>query len=521
MASTGALSVRRRTSTSTAVNIRPGVGILGLFPAMNYKAWYALGELVDNALDSYLLHREALRRTDGSDRLRVVIDVSGLDGGFIRVWDNAAGINDHDYQRAFVTAEPPEDTAGLSQFGIGMKSASCWFAREWRVRSKALAEDIERTVEFDVPRIIQQNIETLEATTAPARPEEHFTEIRLWSLHKPPATQTIGKMRRHLASMYRHFIRDGDLVLEFNGEELDYQEPRVLVAPFYKDEKGQPKTWTKNISFDLSSGEHVEGFAGIRERGSTREAGFSLYRSRRLIVGSDDEPFRPTEIFGGTNSYRYQRLTGEFHLDDFEVSHTKDGFLWEDKESELLQLLRQHLDAPPLPLLAQAEGYRSRKASPNVLKAAQKAVASTVLALPEAQPVIEEQASDSPDEANPPTNYGVTKLASTRLLQLTIKGEIWEITIDTTDDPARTEWLTIRDSKTSGRGVRRLGILMSVSHPFMQRFGGATADDVEGLVRLGVGLAIAEITARESGVQMAGVLRRNLNELLGGVLARQ
>lgn len=189
-----------------AINIRPGVGILGLFPSMNYKAWYALAELVDNAIDSYLSKGDELRKAEGEDyRLRIVIEVDAKDGGLIRVWDNAAGINVKDYQRAFVTAEPPPESGGLSQFGMGMKSASCWFAREWRVRSKALNEKVLRTVEFDVPMIIRDNIETLNATTDPAPTDQHFTEVRLWNLYKPPQTQTVGKMRRHLASMYRHF----------------------------------------------------------------------------------------------------------------------------------------------------------------------------------------------------------------------------------------------------------------------------------------------------------------------------
>jgi hypothetical protein len=31
-------------------------------------------------------------------------------------------------------------------------------------------------------------------------------------------------------------------------------------------------------------------------------------------------------------SHRYYRIFGELHLDDQEVSHTKDEFLWDDSE---------------------------------------------------------------------------------------------------------------------------------------------------------------------------------------------
>jgi len=505
----------------TMINIRPGVGILGLFPAMNYKAWYALAELVDNALDSYLTNRLRLRAAEGpSFQLRVAIDVESADGGRIRVWDNAGGIATRDYHRAFVTAEPPTNSAGLSQFGIGMKSASCWFAREWRVRSSALGEEVERTVEFDVPRIIREKTDTLEPVVSDAPKGEHYTEVELWNLHRPPQTQTVGKMRRHLASMYRQFLRGGDVIIEFNGEPLSYNQPPVLVEPFYNDPNGPRHTWRKDVDFRLSTGERVTGFVGIREKGSTKEAGLSLYRHGRLIMGSDDETYRPPEIFGGSNSFSYQRVFGELDLDGFRVSHTKDGFLWQDREDEFLGILRQHLDCPPLRLLQQAEGYRARKAPADMSAAATQAAAFTAAVLPQAQAVIESQATEVAREVPLPSTYGAETITSSETLVLMIKNEEWQVSIETTADPAATEWLKVRQRRTIG-DVRELGILFSVSHPFTQRFGGATAEDIQGLLRVAVGLAIAETTAREAGVGMAGVVLRHLNGLLRDVLARQ
>lgn len=506
------------------INIRPGVGMLGLFPSMNYRAWYALGELVDNAIDSYLHNKRRLIKAEGRNyRLRIVIEVDPKDGGFIRVWDDAAGIAAKDYQRAFVTAEPPPDSAGLSQFGIGMKSASCWFAREWRVRSTALDEDVERTIEFDVPAIIRRNLESLQTTTKKCSPSAHFTEVRLWNLYKPPQTQTLGKMRRHLGSMYRQFLRSGEVSIEFNGEAISFEEPKVLVAPSFKDPDGKPREWRRDVDFNLSTGERVTGFVGIRDKGSTREAGLALFRHRRLIVGSDDDTYRPTEIFGTPNSFSYQRVFGELELDDFDVSYTKDAFIWGDRETELLKHLKREIDKAPLPILQQAEGYRAKKASTSLVNAAAKAAAKTAELLPAAEKVIGAQAERSPKEEKPNPNYGKSAapatIRSTQSRRLSIKGQRWDVTIDMTTDPAATEWLKIRESK-AGKTSHELGILLSLSHPFTQRFGGTTEGDIEGLVRLAVGLAIAETTARESGVRMAGVLLRNLNELLGGVLAQ-
>src|SRR5206468_7796597 len=118
--------------------------------------------------------------------------------------------------------------------------------------------------------------------------------------------------------------------------------------------------WRKELGFDFGLGLRAHGFAALRETASTARAGFALFRRKRLIQGSADEGYRPEAIFGKSNSYRYQRLFGELQLEGFEVSHTKDGFRWDENEDAFLELLHEHLNAEPLPLLTQAEEYRAR-----------------------------------------------------------------------------------------------------------------------------------------------------------------
>lgn len=506
------------------INIRPGVGILALFPHMNYRPWFALAEFVDNALASYEENRDRLLQVNGpSYRFRVVVEIDSTDDGSIRVWDNAGGIGTRDYDRAFVTAEPPPHATGLSEFGIGMKSAACWFARRWRVRTRALEEDIERVVDFDVPRIVRNNIDQLDADVQPAVGSGSFTEIKLWDLYKPPQTKTISKMREHLASIYRQFIDSGEMRLEFNGEPLDYERPRVLTAPRWDQEDGPRIAWRKPLDFYLPSGEHVTGFGALRETGSTRYAGFALFRHRRLVVGSSDEAYRPIEVFGGTNSYRYQRLFGELHLDAFDISHTKDGFIWGDREQTFLDALRKELDLDPLPILQQAERYRSRKADASVEKAADRALDATASAVSEAATIVERQTAEAPTSDPPPEAHSREPTVAQRTLNLTIRGVSWQIVIDVTNDPAQTDWLAISDAGSRDpetRGPRRLGIRVSLASPFMRRFSGATAEDLEPLLRIAAGVALAETAAREAGVKQAGTLRRNLNELLATGLSR-
>jgi hypothetical protein len=310
----------------------------------------------------------------------------------------------------------------------------------------------------------------------------------------------------------------------FNEEPLEYGDPPRLVAPFFRTESATPVKWEKPIEFTLATGERVEGFGALRETGSTQLAGLALFRNGRLIIGSDDDTYRPAEVFGGSNSYRFQRLFGELQLNDFDVSHTKDGFIWEDREQEFLSALKEALDSDPLPLLDQAEGYRAKRASHEAERAAARAVESTARVLPEATEAIERQIEQEPDPG-PPGQYKTDGGTGTQTLDLRIKGIPWRIEVDLTTDPAATDWVSTFDAPASdGKpevNTRRLGIRLSLSHPFTQRFGGATSTDIEGLVRIAAGLAIAEITAREAGVKQAGTVRRNLNELLLGALSKQ
>ena len=337
-----------------------------------------MGEFVDNAVESFVKHREALEKAHGGHlKLRVNIDIDTASPARISIQDNAAGIFDSEYGRAFRPAAIPPDRSGLAEFGMGMKSAACWFAPRWSVRTSALGEPIERTVRFDIENIVNDDIKELAVQETQERPKHHYTEIILEDIFQPPVGRTTAKIKEHLTDIYRKFIRDGLLELRFNGDVLTYKEPKILEAPYFKDKGGPDRIWCKDIKFDFGKGLSVHGFAAIRETASTTKAGFSLFRRGRVIQGSGDEGYRPAHVFGHSNSYRYQRLFGELHLDGFEVSHTKDGFRWDENEQPFLELLRDYLDSGDVPLLRQAEGHRVREPVARIKKAAEQAVNNT------------------------------------------------------------------------------------------------------------------------------------------------
>ncbi|RRA49306.1 ATP-binding protein [Acidipila sp. EB88] len=503
------------------VDIRPGVSVLGILRYLNYKPWYALGEFVDNSVQSFLSNRTAIEQVDGSSvRLKVSIDLDPHPNHpQIRVRDNGAGIAAVAYSRAFRPAAIPDDRSGLSEFGMGMKSAACWFAPRWSVRTSALGESVAKTVAFDIATIVRDDISELTIKQIPERPERHYTEIVLDDVFQMPVGRTVGKLKEHLADIYRVFLRNGELELCFNGETLRYEEPKVLQAPSYKEKNGEPLLWRKQIQFDLGHGMRVDGFAALRATANVAKAGFALFRRNRVIEGSGDEGYRPHQVFGNSNSYRYQRLFGELNLHGFDVSHTKDGFRWDENEEPFLDLLREHLDSDELPLLKQAENYRVRESKQQLLRSAQHAVTNTAAAMESRlESVLPQVAGEPPTETGPVIDE-VAKPLAQRKFNLKFRDEEWCIVVEVSDDAAESQWLVVRNGVRSPGGPRELQIQMSIIHPFMVRYAQGDSEDVEAFLRMGAALALAEVTAREAGVKGAGTVRRNLNEILSEVLS--
>ncbi len=506
---------------SDTVNIQPGVNVLSVLRHLNYKPWYALGEFVDNAVQSALERWEQLQELHGGKyRLKVEIELDPNDGGRITVRDNAAGIAVADYQRAFRTAEVPPNRKGLSEFGMGMKSAGFWFSSNWSVRTKALGEERTGRIDFDLGKITADNLEELPVNFSAGQPHEHFTELILAHPQKMPAGRTISKIKSHLTGIYRQFIRDGRLELRFRGDLLTFPEPPILNAPHPKTPNATPVVWRKEIDLTLTGGKRAHGFVAIREEASVAEAGLALFRRNRLIVGSGDEGYRPESIFGQANDYRYQRVFGELHLEGFSVSHTKDGFQWEELEDEFQLKLKDMIDSEPLPILAKAKEHRVRPKTSDIRRGAETAVSSTAAVLQtKAASVIQEQRDQPPENVVTPLSLPpAAETAASKQFILDFKDQQWDVTIELANDPAIGEWLGVSDQPRAGN-TRVLKLRLNCGHPFMERFAGSEAEQIEPLLRIAAAMAIAEIVTRDQGYKNTGAVRRHVNELLASALS--
>ena len=375
-------------------------------------------------------------------------------------------------------------------------------------------------VRFDVAKIVRDQLEELEIDETPSMSNAHFTEIVLDNPYHIPAGRTLGKIKDHLTDIYRVFVRDGILELRVNSELLEYAAPHILVAPYERKPDDGPKEWRRDINFDLGGGLSAHGFAGLMDPMNTNRSGFALFRRGRLIEGSGDEGYRPAFIFGQPGNFRWRRLFGELHLEGFEVSHTKNGFRWDENEQPFLELLREELDTDEFPLLRQADLYRVLAKRNELAEAAQRAITRAVevmqATLPKALPGV---ASEQPIETQETPLEPEPSLAA-RELAISFRDQKWLLRIELTSDPAHGDWLAVSDQPAQVDGAQVLTIRLSLAHPFMVSFAQTDAEDVEALLRVAAGLALSEKLARGAGVKLAGTIRRNLNELLREALAK-
>ena len=326
------------------INIRPTTSVYATYKNIKYNPWSAIAEFVDNSTQSYFDNREKLQSTKYWDGLRVEViskrDENGED--YLQIIDNAFGMHLDDFKRAIILDSKPMYKS-RSEFGMGLKTAACWFGQIWSVESVALGSGIRYRAEVDVEILRKYKNEEIVVTEEECSLKDHGTIITIRKLHRKMSGRQIGKTKDQLRGMYRSDLRSGEIKIIYNDVGLEYIDPEPLVEIL---PNGEEKTWWKELDFSFPFNDkmhRVHGGVGIRAKGSISEAGFALLRHGRVIIGGYEDAYRPEEIFGKSNSFPYQRVYGELNLDDWPVTQTKDAFDWYDGLEDLfIEQLKTH-----------------------------------------------------------------------------------------------------------------------------------------------------------------------------------
>ena len=318
------------------INIRPTSGVYATYKRLSYQPWTAIAEFVDNSTQSFYDHQDELSQQKYFKGLNIQIDYreDPVNGDSISITDDAYGMEWSDFQRAVVLDKPPKNTDGRNEFGMGLKTAACWFGSLWSVESTMYGSRNKYYTEVNTDELGKYKTEEIDVTEEIVHPKDHYTRIVIKNLNKKiSGSRTVGKVKELLSSIYREDIRSGLVKIYYNGTLLQFKE-----APVFKEiVNGQEKAWKKEICFNvLHEGKEltVKGFIAIRIPGSVKDGGFTLLRRGRVIVGGSEKNYRPSELFGDSNSYRWQRLYGELHMDNWPVTQAKDSFDWHNSGLE-------------------------------------------------------------------------------------------------------------------------------------------------------------------------------------------
>jgi hypothetical protein len=106
--------------------------------------------------------------------------------------------------------------------------------------------------------------------------------------------------------------------------------------------------------------------------------------------------------------------------------------------------------------------------------------------------------------------------------RVTINGGDWQwvVTIRTSVDPAREQWLSIskHEHVDGGDNVRNVEIELSLAHPFSSEYLGANNENVELLLKMATAVCVSLLLSQDMTGESPDSVLHHLNYLLRGAL---
>jgi hypothetical protein len=519
-----------------------GLNILRTFKTQQNRHHFAIGEFIDNSVQSYMDNKEALNQIPGF-KPTIKIFVSPNE---ISIEDNCAGISKKFEDRAFDIGKPNENVSGIGTYGMGMKVSACWYTDTWTVETKALDEDVIKIWSIDVNKIIDTGNVNIGPKNLKAKNVEPYTKITMSNPHKVPTGQSVKSLKGYIGSMYRFFIIKDEINFEYNGELIKYVLPkRKKISSFPHSAEKPIIDWMTEIPrLDLGDGYWAEGFAFLHEKKNNPRNGFGIFWKNKLIEGSHSNPWVPSSadyddpedkkkyaIFGTGNAAVDQRLDGWLHISSkFEVVFTKNQVIWEgrdlilkeklkaylkdcimwsevnsdlpddEKNQDLLYQVRelQYLWEPPID--EPDSGPIFNPPSPGPGEVDPKPIPIPPIP-PEEEDPLEPEIDIPIDAETVEFTYGPTK---------------WTISIITLHN-ARNDFIQKTDGPDgeSGDQHRTMVIKINEGNPFANKYFTSTEnnDAIMGMKKMAVALVLSEVLAKETH-DKALTVRRNLNKIL-------
>lgn len=358
-----------------SVDVSPDMNMYTLLINQAYEPSFALCEFIDNAIHAQL-------ESNSKEPLEITVRFYSNEymdkelKNTIIIEDNGPGISETNLKTALKPARRPSKK-GLSEFGIGMKAASVWFADEWELFTWPKDSGKELTCKFNLPSLLKDGKNSLSVFDSKASTACSGTKIVLSSLRRDISEERYNEIINNIENIYQRFIGGPSpkviIKSEYNGiiKTLKFSPfpSGTLNAPkhFKKGSKtyrsGPDKLWKVHVNL-VFKGAPINGFIEIKSTGSyPNNPGLVLFRHNRVVCGLPSKKYIPTTLFKTSNKHRAMRVYGELNLDEVPVSYTKDKFNFDDDEFCRTLIENTHGLSE---LLTQADNYRVRNVDPVV-----------------------------------------------------------------------------------------------------------------------------------------------------------
>lgn len=294
----------------------------------------AMREMIDNATGSYEDHREILDRIVDERRCQVFIT---WDDDKIIVQDNAYGMNGDGLQRAFKLSDRAQNYSDVNrgEYGLGLKYGALALGSAYTVDSIEYGSGKRLVSSLNADYVRENAPKKSSCKEYDVMDNLHGTRITIEGLNEYKynsyfsRSKTLDSFKKKLAVIYADDIRNKRLDLFFNNERISEWDP-----VWQKDANGNEVLRHFTGEFEHNGKLYIySGFVGQLSTASVAGAGFSLLQKKRAI----EINYRPNELFGQSNDFRYQRLYGEIQLhgDSWIVSFTKSKLKFDEGVEEL------------------------------------------------------------------------------------------------------------------------------------------------------------------------------------------
>lgn len=354
------------------IDIEVKQGVLETYHNYPYKSPQVFGEFIDNAIQSFEDNKNIL--TGNPDyKLKVAITIEWATSAdnvvrakTITIEDNSAGMTKEKFADAFKSADRTTTRIGMNEFGMGMKVAACWLGKKWRVETKSLAEHETHILDIDVEKISRENLKTLPSQETIEPDRKHGTKIiinDMWS-QTQIKKDSEDYLIKGIASIYRYFIRRGEIEISVNDNILTFDKYEVLKASPYTDLDAPEIEWTSNVTLQMGKF-GVSGYVSLLKDMDEEKRGVVIMRNHRVVMGFDPADRTIGKSFmGQIGSNKYRRVFGELEVTGFEVAFGKNQVIDLEQLEALMKVVAGKLKVNGVNLLTQCDKYKKKARKP-------------------------------------------------------------------------------------------------------------------------------------------------------------